>query len=62
MCSGFGAVSGGRPHFWWGLGGFVEYFPLEVNPNRPYRLPETISFEEGAMMEPQVAIKILLKP
>ena len=39
-------ISGG------GLGGFAEYLPLEVNPNRPYRLPETISFEEGAMMEP----------
>ena len=39
-------ISGG------GLGGFAEYLPLEVNPNRPYKLPKTISFEEGAMMEP----------
>lgn len=35
-----------------GMGGFAEYVPIGVNEKRPHPLPETISFEEGAMMEP----------
>ena len=34
------------------MGGFAEYVPIGVNEKRPHPLPETISFEEGAMMEP----------
>ena len=35
-----------------GLGGFAEFLPIVVDAKRPHLLPESISFEEGAMMEP----------
>ena len=35
-----------------GMGGFAELLPIEVDDNRPYCLPDTIGFDEGAMMEP----------
>jgi 2-desacetyl-2-hydroxyethyl bacteriochlorophyllide A dehydrogenase len=35
-----------------GRGGFAEYAPLSVSERSPHQLPESISFEEGAMMEP----------
>jgi threonine dehydrogenase-like Zn-dependent dehydrogenase len=35
-----------------GLGGFAEYVSVPINERGPYPLPESISFEEGATMEP----------
>lgn len=35
-----------------GLGGFAEFTSLEIRERSPHLLPDTISFEEGAMMEP----------
>lgn len=34
------------------LGGFAEYVPLEPSERSPFLLPENMSFEEGAMVEP----------
>ena len=35
-----------------GVGGFAEYTPLQITERSPHLLPETISFEEGATLEP----------
>jgi 2-desacetyl-2-hydroxyethyl bacteriochlorophyllide A dehydrogenase len=35
-----------------GVGGFAEYTPLQMTARGPYPLPENISFEEGATLEP----------
>lgn len=34
------------------VGGFAEYVPILVSERSPFLLPENLSFEEGAMMEP----------
>jgi 2-desacetyl-2-hydroxyethyl bacteriochlorophyllide A dehydrogenase len=35
-----------------GVGGFAEYTPLQITERGPHPLPENISFEEGATLEP----------
>ncbi|MGH8064742.1 MAG: zinc-dependent alcohol dehydrogenase [Candidatus Entotheonellia bacterium] len=35
-----------------GVGGFAEYTPLQITERSPHPLPENISFEEGATLEP----------
>lgn len=35
-----------------GVGGFAEYVPVQVSERSPHPLPATISFEEGATLEP----------
>jgi threonine dehydrogenase-like Zn-dependent dehydrogenase len=35
-----------------GVGGFAEYTPLQITERSPHPLPEHISFEEGATLEP----------
>jgi len=35
-----------------GMGGFAEFISVAVDAKRPHLLPDTVSFEEGAMMEP----------
>jgi 2-desacetyl-2-hydroxyethyl bacteriochlorophyllide A dehydrogenase len=35
-----------------GVGGFAEYTPLQITERGPHPLPEHISFEEGATLEP----------
>ena len=35
-----------------GLGGFAEFVPVPISERSPHPLPDTISFEEGATLEP----------
>jgi threonine dehydrogenase-like Zn-dependent dehydrogenase len=35
-----------------GVGGYAEYTPLQMTERGPHRLPENISIEEGATLEP----------
>jgi 2-desacetyl-2-hydroxyethyl bacteriochlorophyllide A dehydrogenase len=35
-----------------GVGGFAEYTPVQITERGPHPLPENISFEEGATLEP----------
>ena len=35
-----------------GHGGFAEYVPVRVTERSPHLLPESVSFEEGATLEP----------
>jgi 2-desacetyl-2-hydroxyethyl bacteriochlorophyllide A dehydrogenase len=35
-----------------GLGGFAEYVAVPINERGPYLLPDTVSFDEGATLEP----------
>ena len=35
-----------------GRGGFAEFTPVEIREGRSHLLPDSVSFEEGAMMEP----------
>lgn len=38
-----------------GLGGFAEYVPVDANERRLFPLPESVSFEEAATIEPLAA-------
>lgn len=35
-----------------GLGGFAEFVPIAINERSPHHLPDNISFDEGATLEP----------